>query len=50
VVPGKCSMPVPALTCAAGPACGGAKLREEAQGCPCHPGVAGKGKAGRAKR
>jgi hypothetical protein len=42
-------MPVPALACAAGPACGGAKPREETQGPLIHPGERpGKGKAGRA--
>jgi hypothetical protein len=49
VAPGECSMPVPALACAVGPACWGAKPREEAQGPPFHPGEQpGEGKAGRA--
>jgi hypothetical protein len=42
-------LPVPALACAAGPACWGAKPREEAQGPLFHPGERpGEGKAGRA--
>jgi hypothetical protein len=40
-------MPVPALACAAGPVCWGAKPREEAQGPRSIRGAPGEGKAGR---
>lgn len=39
VAPGECSIPVPALACAAGLACRGAKPREKSKGPPLHPGI-----------